>query len=273
LSDPLRPTASERTNRETEHIESSTPLVIEAEKPSTVSSRLPTGTQHAVGGGEWRRGVSRTAVVLDPQPLWRDAVEQILNRIHIDVIAKASNADEALDAIVQHGPDLLVTEIDDETQGSQLVDSIRKAREGRPSLKVVVLSGEGTRHTVEQAFAAGAAAYVVKTSHPEDLSAAVRQAFEHSIYFPGATPAGAPSQGDYPAGLTARELEILQLVAKGQSNRQIGELLWVTEQTVKFHLSNIYRKLGVSNRTEASRWAEARNLLLPTSDTARTAEE
>ena len=63
--------------------------------------------------------------------------------------------------------------------------------------------------------------------------------------------------------LTRRELEILQLVAEGHSNAQVGRLLWVTEQTVKFHLSNIYRKLDVSNRTEASRWAQVRNLLPP----------
>jgi DNA-binding CsgD family transcriptional regulator len=56
-------------------------------------------------------------------------------------------------------------------------------------------------------------------------------------------------------GLTRREEEILSLVARGHSNRQVAKMLWVTQQTVKFHLSNIYRKLGVSNRTEASHWA------------------
>ena len=61
--------------------------------------------------------------------------------------------------------------------------------------------------------------------------------------------------------LTRRELEILRLVAEGHSNSQLAQLLWVTEQTVKFHLSNIYRKLDVSNRTEASRWAQLNGLL------------
>ena len=61
--------------------------------------------------------------------------------------------------------------------------------------------------------------------------------------------------------LTRRELEILQLVAEGHSNSQLARMLWVTEQTVKFHLSNIYRKLSVSNRTEASRWAQFHGLL------------
>ena len=61
--------------------------------------------------------------------------------------------------------------------------------------------------------------------------------------------------------LTRREIEILQLVSEGHSNSQVGRMLWVTEQTVKFHLSNIYRKLNVANRTEASRWAQLHGLL------------
>ena len=63
--------------------------------------------------------------------------------------------------------------------------------------------------------------------------------------------------------LTKRELEILQLVAEGYSNSQLARMLWVTEQTVKFHLSNIYRKLGVANRTEASRQAHLHNWVAP----------
>ena len=61
--------------------------------------------------------------------------------------------------------------------------------------------------------------------------------------------------------MTQREVEILLLVAEGHTNRAIARMLWVTEQTVKFHLSNIYRKLHVSNRTEASRWAQMNDLL------------
>jgi len=71
--------------------------------------------------------------------------------------------------------------------------------------------------------------------------------------------------------LTARELEILQLAASGNSNRRIAERLWVTEQTVKFHLSNVYRKLGVSNRTEASHLAHMDGLLAGAPDGPRAA--
>jgi DNA-binding CsgD family transcriptional regulator len=61
--------------------------------------------------------------------------------------------------------------------------------------------------------------------------------------------------------LTRRELEILRLVAEGLTNAQLARMLWLSEQTVKFHLSNVYRKLGVANRTEASRWAQVHGVL------------
>ena len=67
--------------------------------------------------------------------------------------------------------------------------------------------------------------------------------------------------------MTRRELEILTLVAEGHSNSQLAKMLWVTEQTVKFHLSNIYRKLDVANRTEASRWAQMKGILPDKADT------
>jgi DNA-binding NarL/FixJ family response regulator len=205
---------------------------------------------------------SRSAVVLDPHPLWLDAVEQILERIHVTVVAKTTTTAAALEAVADHEPDLLVAELDDEQPGLRPLECLRQALERRPSLKIVVLSGEGTPDHISRAFAAGAAAYVVKTAQPDDLCAAVRQAFDHSVYFPAGFEGTVPSPVEADtAVLTRRELEILQLVAEGHSNAQVGRQLWVTEQTVKFHLSNIYRKLDVANRTEASRWAQVRNLL------------
>ena len=132
-----------------------------------------------------------------------------------------------------------------------------------------MLSAYDDLEHIDAALEAGAVAYVVKTVHPDDFAAAIRQAFEHSIYLAGATAMpptvtaaapSAPATDDW-CGLTRRELEILQLVAEGHSNAQLARMLWVTEQTVKFHLSNVYRKLGVSNRTEASRYAMRRGLL------------
>jgi two-component system, NarL family, response regulator DevR len=131
---------------------------------------------------------------------------------------------------------------------------------------VLVLSESADSEDVVEALAAGAFAYIVKTARPEEFAAAIRQSFRQSIYFSPAlvdTPQPLPpadAEGA-PQTLTPRELEILRLVAEGHSNSQLGQMLWITEQTVKFHLSNVYRKLGVANRTEASRWAEKHGLL------------
>ena len=101
--------------------------------------------------------------------------------------------------------------------------------------------------------------------------AGIRQAFEASIYLAHSAAASSPREPGVAAEtpeLTRREFEILQLVAEGHSNSQLAKMLWVTEQTVKFHLSNIYRKLDVANRTEASRWAQIHGLLPEPSRTA-----
>jgi DNA-binding NarL/FixJ family response regulator len=206
----------------------------------------------------------RTAVVVDQHPLWLDTVEQVVERAGIDVVAKLTRADEAHDVIADLRPQLLVTGLkmaDDDTDGLAL---LRAAAELVPGLRTIVLSMYEDSYHVDAAFAAGAHAYVLKTAHPDDLTSAVRQVFDHSIFLPGTgRPAASdplPLVGDAP-GLTRRETEILQLVAEGHSNAELARMLWVTEQTVKFHLSNVYRKLGVANRTEASRWAQLHGIL------------
>jgi DNA-binding NarL/FixJ family response regulator len=209
---------------------------------------------------------SLDAVVLDPHPIWLDAVEMVLARIGATVVVKTSSAREALDAIERDQPQLLTLELEASPGEPDGFEVIRRARTLAPGLRAIVLSAHHDTAHIDAALAAGAAAYVVKTAHPDDVASAVRQAFEHSVYLAGAArpaAAGAPktSTSELPGGLTRRELEILRLVAEGHSNSQLARMLWVTEQTVKFHLSNIYRKLGVANRTEASRWAQLNGLL------------
>jgi DNA-binding NarL/FixJ family response regulator len=213
----------------------------------------------------------QSAVIFDAHPMWLVAVEQVLRRIGIRTVGKSTSTSEALATTQRHRPDLLVTDLgdgrSDEPSGLELIAC---AREAVPSLRTIVLSMDEDPQVIDEALAAGASAYVVKTAHPDDLASAVRQAFSHSVYVPGRQQNGsvrsAPEHAkrDKSAGLTRRELEILRLVADGHSNAQLARMLWVTEQTVKFHLSNIYRKLGVANRTEASRWAHVHGLLEPT---------
>jgi two-component system response regulator DevR len=213
---------------------------------------------------------AQTAVILDEHPLWLEAVEGVLHRIGIRVTGKATSPAQALTLVEEASPDLLVADL---PQSSGAIDGatfLAKARQLVPHLRTIVLSSHTDPSHIDAALEAGAAAYVAKTTHPDDLASAVRQSFNHSVYLAAGARAPAPAvspatSSESKVRLTRREHEILRLVAEGHSNAQLARMLWVTEQTVKFHLSNIYRKLHVSNRTEASRWAQL-NGLLPKAD-------
>jgi len=207
----------------------------------------------------------RTAVLFDPVPLWLDAVESAITRIGMTVSGKAADKDAALRLIEEGEPDVFVADLAAGPDGSLGVETVSNAIERNSNLRVIVFTAVEDDTLREAAFAAGALAYVLKTAHVEDVGLAVRQAFDHSIYFANAGPA--PTRATEPARspesfeLTSREVEILRLVSEGYSNLQLARMLWVTEQTIKFHLSNVYRKLDVANRTEASRWAQLNGLL------------
>jgi DNA-binding NarL/FixJ family response regulator len=207
----------------------------------------------------------RTAVLLDPYPLWLDAIELVLTRNGVAVVGQTTDPGRALALVEEFRPSVFVAEV-----AGEGLTCVRTAVSKVPGLKAIVLSSPEDAGQIQAAFAAGAHAYVLKTAHSDDIGVAIRQSFEHSLFLPGPAAAVAPMNGggavaaeasETVALLTKRELEILQLVAEGHSNSQLARILWVTEQTVKFHLSNIYRKLDVANRTEASRWAQLHGLL------------
>jgi len=211
------------------------------------------------------RGVrGKTAVVLDRHPLWLEAMADLLEGEGLDVVARAHDAETAVALVGEHRPDVLVAGVD--ATDADAADCIRRACESHPDVKPVVVGESDDATVIDAAFEAGAAIYCVKTAEKDDLASAVRQAFRHSIFIATdrraqPAPVQAAPAAEVTSDLTRRELEILQLVAEGHSNSQLARMLWVTEQTVKFHLSNIYRKLNVSNRTEASRWAQLNGLL------------
>jgi DNA-binding NarL/FixJ family response regulator len=206
----------------------------------------------------------RRAILADPHPLWLDAVSAVLDR-EIDVIAAVNSTAKVVEIAGELEPDLVVTEI----AGPSVGEYIREIRRTSPTTRVIVLTSDDAVETIDEALSAGAVAYVVKTALPDDLSVAVRQAFSHSVFLPSSNGSGSapatdearPAPGPKEHGLTRREVEILLLVAEGESNAAVAKRLWVTEQTVKFHLSNIYKKLGVANRTEAAHWATQNGLL------------
>jgi DNA-binding NarL/FixJ family response regulator len=207
----------------------------------------------------------KSAVLMDRHPLWLDAMDKLVVGEGIEVVGRATDADEAVAMIEEHLPDVFIAGVD-ERRGDDIA-CVRKAISAHPDLRSVVVSDDSDPAAIEAAFAAGASVYCVKSAEQEDLASAIRQAFERSIYIasgPVAEVAHRPTTAEAESAaqdLTRRELEILRLVAEGHSNSQLARMLWVTEQTVKFHLSNIYRKLNVANRTEASRWAQLNGLL------------
>ena len=130
-----------------------------------------------------------------------------------------------------------------------------------PDLVTVVFVENEDRLTVDAALAGGAYWAVDRQLGAAELVRAVTEAYAPSSRRP-ARPT--PRLGAR-ARLTRRELEILRLVAEGRPNREVAKILWVTDQTIKFHLANTYKKLGVRNRIEASHWAITRGLVRPVS--------
>jgi DNA-binding NarL/FixJ family response regulator len=208
----------------------------------------------------------RNAVLCDPYPLWLEAVETVVRNVGVQVVHKGTSTRAALETVLDLRPDALLTGIgrsDVEFDGIELV---RRSLDALPTLKAIVVTMRNDPESIDAALSAGAVAYVVKSADPEELASAVRMAFTCAVFVPGPHTVAlrSPSAQTAPR-LTRRELEILRLVAEGHSNASLARQLWVTEQTVKFHLSNIYRKLDVSNRTEASRWAQLNGMLQPPS--------
>jgi DNA-binding NarL/FixJ family response regulator len=164
-------------------------------------------------------------------------------------------------------PDVVI--VDEMTVSASVISRISEIRSAVPAAKIVVLSSEPGAPWLIEAARAGAHAAIAKTVQPGTLALLVREIWAGTVHhaFDGA-PGGVLSPDQEHAPLTTRELEILRLVAAGASNGLIASRLWVTEQTVKFHLSNVYRKLDVSNRTAASHYAFTHGLLAEETRTA-----
>ena len=157
-------------------------------------------------------------------------------------------------------PDIVL--MDDMQEPEHALARLREVSTLKPDAQTVLITLRMDDEWIQEAFDAGAHAVISKTVHPVALGTLLREISQGNVvhrYQPRA--AAAQEEEDCP--LTQRELEILCLVAEGQTNGRIARQLWVTEQTVKFHLSNTYRKLGVANRTEASRYAYIHDLVHP----------
>ncbi len=160
------------------------------------------------------------------------------------------------DSLVELRPDVVL--VDDMQESENALARLREIEVELPAAKALLLTMRMDSDWLDKAFGAGAHAVVSKTVHPVSLGTLLREISHGNVALRHEPAAPAAPLVDCP--LTDRELEILKLVAEGYTNGRIARELWVTEQTVKFHLSNTYRKLGVANRTEASRYAHLHSL-------------
>jgi DNA-binding NarL/FixJ family response regulator len=196
-------------------------------------------------------------LIADDDRTTLEAFRRILERAGMEVVGLTNQGSAVVSLAMRRRPDVVLLGLGlREASGRSCLTALHDAQ---PSLCVVVLNASSSPYEVRSALAAGARAYVVRRLNPVDLPAALRQAYEGTVFHvAGEIPA--PDDALANAGLTPRELEMLQAVARGLSNKAIGQELWVTEQTVKFHLGNLYRKLGVANRTAAAGYAHAHGL-------------
>ena len=199
-------------------------------------------------------------LIVDDQRLMLDAIRTVLERDeHIDVVGETDSGENVVPLIAQTGPDAVLLDV--RMPGIDGLAVLQRIREQYASVAVVMLSGIEEPALVRAALERGATAFVLKHVHPRDLPSAIRQAVHGSIYRPLGHAAPPRESALEEVGLSKRELSILEALQSGSSNAAIAKELFLAEQTVKFHLTNIYRKLGVSSRTEAVRRAYERGIL------------
>ena len=212
----------------------------------------------------WVLHMHTRVVIVEDHPLMLSALKETLE--HADgfaVVGTASSGLQVEPLVARTRPDVVLLNLS--LPGLDGLSCLAMLREHHPKVTVVVCSGVDDEETVQKALLGGSAAFVNKLITPADLPPILRQAREGTVRF--AAPQVAPglvaqatrrsrfddARGE--TGLTARELEILEAVARGLSNRAVGKELFLSDQTVKFHLHKIYRKLRVANRTEAAQTA------------------
>jgi DNA-binding NarL/FixJ family response regulator len=174
----------------------------------------------------------------------------------IEIVGQAETGTEVVPLVARTKPDVAMLDL--RMPGMDGLACLDRIRARHPEVKVVILSVSTDPELIRTVLSRGASAYIVKSVNPSDLPAALRQVMEGTFFSLAGLPESAhETAAGKEAGLTEREIAILKAVAQGMSNDAIAKQLWIAQQTVKFHLTNIYRKLDVANRTEATRTSTA----------------
>jgi two-component system, NarL family, response regulator DegU len=190
-----------------------------------------------------------TVLVAEDHPLMIEAIKIVLAESEdFEVVGVAESGVEVAGLVEQVQPDLVLLDLSlPDLHG---LDVVRSLSASKSSAQVVIFSAHEEPELIDVALRGGASAFITKRIDPRDLPAALRQAVEPTLFRPMQQTALVNGNAA-PVELTERELEVLNALTDGLSNKAIGKRLWLSEQTVKFHLTSIYRKLGVSSRTEA----------------------
>ena len=195
-------------------------------------------------------------LVVDDHHLVRAGLITLLGAApDIEVAGEAADGEQALAAAAATAPDVVLMDL-----SMPVLDGVAATRRllaERPGTRVVALTSFSDRQRVTDILAAGATGYVLKDCRPDDLLAAVRAAADgHVPLDPRVAAALLPSREPPLADqLSEREKQVLRLVAAGLANKQIARRLGITESTVKVHTGNIFRRIGVTDRTSAALWA------------------
>jgi DNA-binding NarL/FixJ family response regulator len=196
---------------------------------------------------------------VDDHQIVREGIVSVIGRQpDMRVTGTAANGLQAVEVFLQNPPD--VTLMDLQLPLLSGLDAIRRIRAADAQAKIIVLTTHQGDENIHQALAAGAATYLLKESVLDDLAAVVRAVHKGAKPLHEDVQRILASRADH-APLTARELEVLDLIAQGLTNRQIAHSLGVKEETVKMHVRNIMDKLQVQDRTEAVTLAHRRGII------------
>lgn len=227
-----------------------------------MTATSPCGGTAARGRDTVQLGGTIRVVLAEDHALMRDAVKLVFDEAEdVELVGEVANGHDLLPLLAKIEADFVLLDV--QLPGLDGLGCLEALAEHHPQVKVAMLSAVEDPQVIESAFRRGARGYILKSVNPFDLPAAIRQIVDESvIHRPLAARVGAVAQ-TRPAGLSEKEVAVLVELCHGQTNKQIAVQLWLSEQTVKFHLRNIYRKLGLKSRTEALRYAYEHDLAAP----------
>jgi len=192
-------------------------------------------------------------LLVDDHTLMRQGTRALLSEAEdIEIVAESERGEEALTLAQEHRPDVVILDI--RLPGLGGVEVARRLREDLPATRILILTAYDYDQYVRALFAIGVEGYLLKNATGEELIAAVREVSAgKQVLSPEIEARKSNADGFQPDALTDREIEILTLVSKGESNKEIAQVLGITPRTAEWHLGKVMAKLGARSRTEAVR--------------------